>query len=100
MKRFIVSIKCKPFFLSKGQYCVFTILVYVRENPILFRVDEFELQNDNLAEKAELNFDFYLNHDKLIATAKDIELEFNNLLEFPLKLVNNYLNNISIAFAD
>lgn len=50
--------------------------------------------------KAELNFDFYMNLDNLIATAKDIELEFNNLLDFPLKLVNNYLGNLSISFSD
>jgi len=58
------------------------------------RVDDTKIATEFLRSKSELNYDLFFNLERLIASGKEIDQEYNNLLAFPVKLVAEYLENL------
>lgn len=67
---------------------------------LVFRVDRVKTELDECEKSSGINFDLFANSDQLMLSGNDLYLEYSNVLAFPLKLIGNYLDNVSLSFSD
>ncbi|KAL4486395.1 hypothetical protein ABPG72_007181 [Tetrahymena utriculariae] len=63
-------------------------------------IDTVRVQQESLDRINSVDFDLFLNLEKLLISGNELEIEQHNLIQFPVKLIGDYLDNICFSFSD